>query len=94
MASEPKRFQATLRALKRNGVQIAEQEDALKRMPRGFESHEESPIAKYFRLASFTVSEKLSDQDVMDKRLVDRSVGLAKKAKPLLEFGWSLGGSV
>ncbi|HZY96818.1 MAG TPA: TIGR02453 family protein [Candidatus Cybelea sp.] len=90
MASEPKRFQAMLRALERNGVQIFEQEDALKRMPRGFESQGESPIARYFRVPSFTVSEKLSDQDVADKRLVGRCVSLVKKAKPLLEFGWNL----
>ncbi len=90
MAKEPGRFEHVLRALDRNGTRISDQEDALKRMPRGFEVQADSPIAKYFRLASFVVSERLSDDDVMDKGLIDRSVSLAKKAKPLLEYGWTI----
>jgi uncharacterized protein (TIGR02453 family) len=90
MAADPARFEAMLRALERNGLHLNEQEDALKRMPRGFEAHAESPIAKYFRLPSFTVSETLSDDDVCSAGLVDRMVDLAKRAKPLLNYGWSV----
>jgi hypothetical protein len=36
------------------------------------------------------VNDGLSDDDVMDGSLIDRSVALAKAAKPLLQFGWSL----
>lgn len=89
MAAEPKRFEAALRALERNGVSIG-QFEALKRMPRGFEDQRESMIAPYFRLGSFVVSEQLTDEDVMDKRLIDRAVALAKKSKPLLEYGWNV----
>jgi len=89
MAADPKRFQSVLRALERNGVAIS-QHEALKRMPRGFEEHKESPIAAYFRLGSFIVSEQLRDEDVMDKRLLDKAVSLAKKSKPLLEYGWEI----
>jgi uncharacterized protein (TIGR02453 family) len=91
MAKNPKRFQSMLRALERNGLKISEEGESLKRMPRGFEAHADSPIAKYFRLGSFTVGEKLSDKDVSSRRLIDRMVALAKKAKPLLEYGHSLG---
>ena len=90
MAKDPKRFQSMLRALERNGLKISEESESLKRMPRGFEAHADSPIAKYFRLGSFTVGERLSDKDVSSGRLVDRMVALAKKAKPLLEYGHSL----
>ena len=90
MAAEPKRFETMMRALERNGLQLSERHEALKRMPRGFESMAESPIAKYFRQSSFTVSEDLSDSDVCSAKLVDRMVALAKRAKPLLEYGWSL----
>lgn len=89
MAAEPKRFASVLRALERNGVAVSQYE-ALKRMPRGFEEQKESPIAPYFRLDSFIVSEQLTDEEVMDKRLVDKAVALAKKSKPLLEYGWKL----
>ena len=91
MAKDPKRFQSMLRALERNGLKISDDGQSLKRMPRGFEAHAESPIAKYFRFGSFMVSERLSDKDVSSTWLIDRMVGLAKKAKPLTEYGRSLG---
>jgi uncharacterized protein (TIGR02453 family) len=90
MAEDPGRFQAMLKALKRNGLSIAEDGDALKRMPRGFEAHADSPIAKYFRQGSFMISERLTDEDVKSKRLISKMVALAKKAKPLLEYGRSV----
>ncbi|MBV8067257.1 MAG: DUF2461 domain-containing protein [Candidatus Eremiobacteraeota bacterium] len=90
MAADPKRFETVVQALKRNGVVLSEQGDALKRMPRGFEALAEHPIAAYFKLASFTVGRDLSDEDVMDEGLVAECVGLAKQAKPLLEYGWDV----
>lgn len=90
MASDPKRFQSVLRTLERNDLALSEQEDALKRMPRGFEALAESPIAAYFRIGTFMVSEKLSDGDLADAGLIERCVALAKKAKPLLEYGWDV----
>jgi uncharacterized protein (DUF2461 family) len=91
MAKDPKRFQTMLRALERNALKLSVEHESLKRMPRGFESQAGSPIARYFRLDSFTVGEELSDMDVSSKRLVDRVVALAKRSKPLLEYGRNLG---
>lgn len=88
MAAGPKRFAGVLRALERSGLEIGEHGDALKRMPRGFEDQAATSIARYFRVSSFIVSEKLSDDDVMDEALIGRCVGLVKKSKPLLEYGW------
>jgi uncharacterized protein (TIGR02453 family) len=88
MAAGSKRFAGVLRALERNGLAIGEHGDALKRMPRGFEDQAASPIARYFRVSSFMTSEELSDDDVTDERLIARCVGLVKKSKPLLEYGW------
>lgn len=90
MATEPKRFQEVLRQLERNGVGLDDQRGTLKRMPRGFEAQADGPLALYFRQPSFTVSEKLSDKDVTDERLVQRTVQLARSARPLLDFGWRL----
>jgi uncharacterized protein (TIGR02453 family) len=90
MAADPKRFETVLRALARNGVALGTQEDVLKRMPRGFEALAESPIAPYFKLSSFTVSRELSDDDVTGEGLVAECVGLAKQAKPLLDYGWDV----
>ncbi|MBV8244297.1 MAG: DUF2461 domain-containing protein [Candidatus Eremiobacteraeota bacterium] len=90
MAEDPKRFEKVLRALERNGAAIYEQENALKRMPRGFEAHAQSPIAQYFRYPSFTVSEELADADLGDRRLVARCVDLVRRARPLLDYGWAV----
>lgn len=90
MAEDPKRFQSMLRKLERNGLKVSLEHEALKRLPRGFESMAGSPIERYFRLGSFNVGEELSDTDIGSKRLVDRIVALAKRAKPLLEYGRAL----
>jgi uncharacterized protein (TIGR02453 family) len=90
MAENPKAFETMVRGLSRGDLQLSEQEDALKRMPRGFESHAESPIAKYFRLGSFITSETLSDDDVTGAGLVGRIVSLAQRAKPLFTYGWNI----
>jgi uncharacterized protein (TIGR02453 family) len=90
MARNPGRFQTMLGALKRNELDLSEPEDSLKRMPRGFEAYADSPIANYFRYPSFIASEELSDDDVESEDLVDRMVALAKRSKPLLDYGWSL----
>jgi uncharacterized protein (TIGR02453 family) len=90
MASDPKQFQSVLRALERNDLALSNREPALKRMPRGFEALAESPIAAYFKIGTFMVSEKLSDADVASARLIERSLALVKKARPLLEYGWQV----
>ncbi|HEY6325734.1 MAG TPA: DUF2461 domain-containing protein [Candidatus Cybelea sp.] len=90
MASDPKRFQTVLRSLQRNGLAPSEEHAALKRMPRGFEALAESPIAAYFKIGTFMLSEKLSDVDVAGKGLIERSIALVKNAKPLLEYGWDV----
>ncbi len=90
MATQPKDFERMLQTLERNGFRLSESEAALKRMPRGFEEHAASPLAKYFRQQSFMVSETLSDDDVSNRTLIDRLVSAAKRARPLLTYGWTV----
>lgn len=91
MAQDPKRFQTMLRALARNDLHMSVGHQSLKRLPRGFESQAGSPVEQYFRFDSFTVGEDFSDKDVASKRLVETILALAKRAKPLLEYGRTLG---
>ena len=91
MAKNPKRFQTMLRALERSGLNVSVEHQSLKRVPRGFEAQAGSPIEAYFRLDSFTVGEQLTDKDVSSSRLIDRLTTLAKRAKPLLEYGRTVG---
>ena len=90
MASDPKRFQTVLRALERNDLELSHAHATLKRMPRGFEALAESPIAGYFKIGTFMVSEKLSDADLGGARLIAKSLALVRNAKPLLEYGWDV----
>jgi uncharacterized protein (TIGR02453 family) len=90
MAADPKRFQNVLRALERNDLALSDGEPALKRMPRGFEAFGESPVARYFKVGTFMVSTKLSDGDLSGESLIQKSLALVKKAKPLLEYGWGV----
>jgi len=90
MAREPKVFEGVLRRLERNDLSLSEQEDQLKRMPRGFEAYADGPLAKFFLRSSFMASEKLPDADLSNARVIERMVSLAKRAKPLLDYGWSL----
>jgi uncharacterized protein (DUF2461 family) len=36
------------------------------------------------------VSETLSDEEICERTLIDRLVSMAKRAKPLLTYGWSV----
>jgi len=88
MTTQPKRFTAVLRALAKSGSALSEGHEALKRMPRGYETQAESALAPHFKAGSFMISETLSDEDVMSPALVDRMAAIGKRAKPLLDYGW------
>lgn len=90
MAAKPKEFERMLKALEHNDLHLSESEDVLKRMPRGFEDRAASPISEQFRRQTFMVSETLSDDEVCSAGLIDRMVTAAKRAKPLLTYGWTV----
>ena len=90
MAGAPKKFEAMLRDLEKNGLRISEAHATLKRMPRGFEAYASSSIERYLRMHSFTTGEQLSDSEISKASLVERIVDLAKRSKPLLNYGWSV----
>ena len=93
LAAKPARFRTVLRTLAKRGLALDGPEtwdDALARMPRGFEALAEHELAPYLRLKSFVVRQMLTDEIVSSRALVDRIVSLAKDARPFLEFGWSL----
>ena len=93
MISRPATFARVLAALERKGIALQgpdAHDDSLVRMPRGFDANAAGALAPYFRLRSFCVDRGFEDADVASARFIDRIVALAKDAKPLLEFGWSL----
>lgn len=95
MAERPAQFTAVVRALTRKRLAIVppdEWDDALKRMPRGFEAHATSPLALYFRLRSFAVRRALTKRDLERGALVRPALRLIEDAGPLLRYGWQFSG--
>ena len=61
----------------------------LSRPPRGFEVAKDSPIFDYVCCKSFTAHAMLSDAEMQSPALVGHIVGFARRALPLLEWGWT-----
>jgi uncharacterized protein (TIGR02453 family) len=97
MAEDPAAFSRVVRALERKRLRIRppqEWDDALRRMPRGFEALAAAPLAPYFRLRSFAVRRSLATRDVGSSRLVERALAFIEAAGPLLRDGWRLADDV
>jgi uncharacterized protein (TIGR02453 family) len=61
----------------------------LTRPPRGFEAAKDTPVADYVCWSSFTAHAVLSDGEMQSPALIDRILGFAVTALPLLEWGWA-----
>jgi uncharacterized protein (DUF2461 family) len=64
-------------------------DERLSRLPRGFEAAKGTPVADYVGWKSFTCHTALNDAEMRSPALVDRVVGFARVALPLLEWGWA-----
>ncbi|WP_243363292.1 TIGR02453 family protein [Fundidesulfovibrio terrae] len=83
----PKAFKAMLAKLTALGLHF-DQENTLKRLPRGFEDVTDPELAQAVKLKSFTVSRDLRTEDVMNAGLVEKLRAFTHEVMPLLEFGW------
>jgi len=93
MAQDPKAFLAVVRALARSKLQIIppdDEEDSLRKMPRGFSHFAAAPIGPYFRLRHYLIHEDLDAATLGSRRLVERAVAFAQHGLPLLKYGWRL----
>jgi uncharacterized protein (TIGR02453 family) len=90
IAERPDEFEGMVTALRKKALDLS-RESQLKRMPRGFERFADSAIADHLKLNSFVVSRMLEPDEVATPRLARISTDFALAARPLLEWGWSLG---
>jgi uncharacterized protein (DUF2461 family) len=58
------------------------------RLPRGFEALKGSPAAEFVLFKSFTAGAPLTDAEMSSATAVERIIGFAQRALPLLEWGW------
>ncbi|GAC1339245.1 MAG: DUF2461 domain-containing protein [Acetobacteraceae bacterium] len=84
----PDQFLAVEAGLADAGLRL-DAADALRRMPRGFEDLQDSPVAAALRLRSFIVRRELLAKQVQGPALVPTIVDMAADALPLLRFGWA-----
>ena len=85
---DPDGFLALAGGLAASGHPVASDE-RLSRPPRGFEAATDTPVADYVCWKSFTARAPLSDDEMQSPALVDRILGFARTAWPLLEWGWA-----
>ncbi|HEX8298752.1 MAG TPA: DUF2461 domain-containing protein [Rubricoccaceae bacterium] len=64
--------------------------EALKRMPRGYETFADSDIAEALRWKGAVASLAVPDTDVMQPGFARQVVAFAQAALPLLQWGWSV----
>jgi uncharacterized protein (TIGR02453 family) len=87
IATRPERFHAVERALQKARLSLG-RDEALKRLPRGFEDVPAGPTAENLKLKSFVVHREISEDTLGRPRLVKVIADFAEEALPLLRFGW------
>ncbi len=88
ISAAPEQFQQVERSLHKARLALG-RDDALKRLPRGFEDVPEGPTAKALKLKSLVVHRELSEDSLGGPRLVKQIADFAEAALPLLSFGWA-----
>jgi uncharacterized protein (TIGR02453 family) len=88
IADQWKEFKSVINRLGRAGLVLGENE-ALKRVPRGFESFADAECAEYLKYKSFVVSQTLTETDLRSPELPSKLTLFASEGLPLLKFGWA-----
>lgn len=89
IASKPTEFLKMTAVLHKSGHSL-DGEGALRRLPRGFDTHAESPVAEYLKLNSFFVIQEMSDAQLRSAKLVGDVLKFAVATRALLEYGWEV----
>jgi uncharacterized protein (TIGR02453 family) len=87
MVEERERLHAALAAAFASGAELM-RDDALARLPRGFEHAANTDVAEYVRQRHLVVRWPIPAASLAERALVGTLAGYAEAAKPLLAFGW------
>ncbi len=90
LADDPEAFREMDGALAEKGLTLNE-DDTLKRMPRGFEDHADTPLAPILKLKSFTTSRRVPDAATMTPAFTDEVLLFAEDVQPLVRYGMQVG---
>jgi uncharacterized protein (TIGR02453 family) len=87
MLHEAKRFETIVATLQKQGLDLS-REEALARLPRGFEHAAGSPVGDYLRLRHLIVERHLPARTLASSAAVEAIADFATAALPVLRFGW------
>ncbi|MFP1633528.1 TIGR02453 family protein [Zhengella sp. ZM62] len=82
----PERYRTMVGALASQGLEL-DSGEALKRLPRGFETVEEEDLATGVKKRHFITREEIDPTRITSPELADDCVDFAKRAHPLFEWG-------
>jgi uncharacterized protein (TIGR02453 family) len=86
IATRPDEFRTMVRALKRNGLVLDDQE-ALRRLPPEFKHVIDADLADAIRNRHFVVRHEIDPAGIHGPELADELVEFARRARPLLDWG-------
>src|SRR5207244_1205660 len=86
--AKPGDFETVTAKLKKAKLKLGT-DSQLTRLPKGFEAFKDSSLGEAVRLKSFIVEEAFDANDIQTAKLATHAAGFAKRAMPLLAFGWS-----
>lgn len=87
MGADAKKFAGVLTALKKGKLTLRTA-NQLTRLPKGFEALKGGPLDEVIRLKSFIVEESFPAKQIASPKFADSVADFAKRAQPLLAFGW------
>jgi uncharacterized protein (TIGR02453 family) len=82
------RFFKMLDRLKSRGLVLSPDEEALKRVPRGFEEFAETKVSPFLKNRSFVIRRPLPERAIKSAELPDILVDFTLAGLPFLRFGW------
>jgi len=88
LVAKPDRFREVLEQLSEAGLALGEDDEVLKRLPRGFESVDDADVSDWVRRKSLIVRRPLSSDSVFSRDIAVQIADFAGQAMPLLDFGW------
>lgn len=89
MSDDPEGFLALKAKVEAAGLSF-ETDEALKRLPKGFEAEAASPAAAYFKWKSLLGIRKFPNEALMSPDFSQTVVAAAQGLLPLLQYGWEI----
>lgn len=89
MVNSPAAFLRMVKSLGKGDLRLSD-ENALTRLPRGYDRYAGNEISGFLKLTSFVTTRVLRQKDCRSAELVNAVSDFALAAKPLLDYGWKL----